>query len=173
MEIKMIILNVGISRITCTHNTTLCSISIWWVSAKRRHTIANMRNSIADVLELRLSCTNPSNWRLPPGVGYKSKFFPSLILSTFRIKNTVWLMFITFIFDRCPRSLAALTPVKYNCDSNETSAKDKKSWMSLKVNLFDRHSCSYPSHPTPIPTPTPIMIKNNIIFADRVKWATD
>ena len=33
----------------------------------------------------------------------------------FNQQNAAYLLNITFIFDRCPRSLAPATPLKYNC----------------------------------------------------------
>ena len=45
-----------------------------------------------------------------------SIFVPSVVLSVFQ--NTGYLLNITFIFDRCHRSSAAVTLVKYECDSN-------------------------------------------------------
>ena len=58
-------------------------------------------------------------WRPIWGGGYKANFLRSVIFRNFQFyHNTCYLFNITFIFDRCRRSSAAVAPVKYKCDSN-------------------------------------------------------
>ena len=53
------------------------------------------------------------------GGGYKANFLCSVTFLIFQYhQDTRQLLKITFIFDRCRRSSAAVAPVKYKCDSN-------------------------------------------------------
>ena len=53
------------------------------------------------------------------GGGYKANFLGSVIFWFFQYyHNTRYILNITFIFDRCRHSSAAVAPVKYKCDLN-------------------------------------------------------
>ena len=50
--------------------------------------------------------------------GYKANFLCSVIFQIIQhCQSTCYMLNITFIFDRCHRNSATVTPVKYKCDS--------------------------------------------------------
>ena len=69
-----------------------------------------------------------------PGVEF-TKSFPSFITFFFQFfrfyQNNGYLLNITFIFDRCHRRLAAVTPVKCECDLKNLTSTFAKSKFSL------------------------------------------
>ena len=62
--------------------------------------------------------------------GYLANFLPSVIFSD--VHTTGYLLNITPISDRCHRSLAAVVPVKYGRDSNDTKHDSAKSKLNGK-----------------------------------------
>ena len=79
-----------------------------------------------------------SGFNLPvQGTGaYKTIFLHSTIfLLSHNCLNTVYLLSITIIFDRCHRSWAAVTPVKYGRYSRNQTSIFAKSKMSLMEKL--------------------------------------
>ena len=59
------------------------------------------------------------------GGGYSTDFLHSIIFIIFKYcLNKCQLLNITFIFDRCCRSSAAVTPVKYEWDSKNVHIMD-------------------------------------------------
>ena len=72
------------------------------------------------------------------GGGYKANFLHYVIFRIFQYHhNTCYLLNITFIFDRCRRSLAAVAPVKYKCDSNNLRGSFGRSKILLTEKLTD------------------------------------
>ena len=72
-----------------------------------------------------LAYPSPSQYM---GWGLLSKFPPFRYFRFFKhCQNTRYLLNITFIFDRCRRSWAAVTPVKYECDSKNLTGNFARS----------------------------------------------
>ena len=66
------------------------------------------------------------------GGGHYTNFTIPWFFSTFQnYRNIHYLMNITFIFDRCHCSWAAVTPVKYECDSKDLTGIFAKAGKSL------------------------------------------
>ena len=81
----------------------------------------------------------PISWeiisRRHPGVGVTMRI-SSVPLFFFQCcQNTRYLLNITFIFDRCRRSSAAVAPVKYKCDSNNLRRTFARSKILLTEKL--------------------------------------
>ena len=71
-----------------------------------------------------------------PGMGVtKAISSVPLISLFFNIVNTGYLLNIMFIFDRCCRSSAAVTPVKYQCDVNNITGTFARSKILLTDKL--------------------------------------
>ena len=70
------------------------------------------------------------------GGGYKADFLCSVIFLIFQHRqNTCYLLNTTFIFDRCCRSSAAVTPVKYEWDSKNITDTFARSKILLTKKL--------------------------------------
>ena len=70
--------------------------------------------------------------RLSQGWGPLHQFLHSMIFSAFQnYRNIGYLLNIKFIFDRCHCSLAAVTPVKYECDWKDLTGIFAKAGKSL------------------------------------------
>ena len=70
------------------------------------------------------------------GGGYWANFLRSVIFRIFQYyQNTRHLLKITFVFDRCRRSSAAVAPVKYKCDSNNLRSNFARSKILLTEKL--------------------------------------
>ena len=91
-----------------------------------------------------------------PGVGLLSQFPPFRYFPCFQNdQNISYLLNITFIFDRCRHSLAAVTLIKYECD-----LKNKYFWNIENIHNKEIHgSCSNPH-----PRSTLYPIKHVLIF---------
>ena len=94
------------------------------------------------------STTLWSTW----GGGYYANFFRSVIFRIFHYsQNTRNLLKITFIFDRCRRSSAAVASVKYKCDSNNLRSTFERSKILLTEKLTNGA----------LVTPTPGLVYNS------------
>ena len=71
------------------------------------------------------------------GVGVTKPISSVTLFSDFfqNYQNTHYLLKITFIFDRCRRSSAAVAPVKYKCDSNNLRITFARSKILLTEKL--------------------------------------
>ena len=68
------------------------------------------------------------------GWGYLANFLPSVIFSD--VHTTGYLLNTTPISDRCHRSLAAVVPVKYGRDSNDSNPNSAKSTENLRDRVL-------------------------------------
>ena len=89
----------------------------------------------ASPLRVITPCGGPGTW----GGGYWTNFLRSVNLLIFQhCQNTGYLLNIIFIFDRCRRSSAAVTPVKYECDANNLTGTFARSKILLTEKLTNR-----------------------------------
>ena len=100
-----------------------CSINVSYMSLQWPLMCPNSldtRALIAPLVSSRLFQSEAiSTLHKARGGDYWANFLRSVIFRNFQhCQNTCYLMNITFIFDRCHRSSAAVAPVKYECDSN-------------------------------------------------------
>ena len=80
------------------------------------------------------------------GGGYKANFLHSVIFLIFHnCQNKLQMLDIAFIFDRCCRSSAAMTPVKYECDSKNLTC----TFARLKILLTEKLTSGALVTPTP------------------------
>ena len=89
------------------------------------------------------------------GWGLLNNFPHSLIFQNHQ--NSAHLLSITFIFDRCHRSSAAVTPVKYECDWGDLRSTFAKSILSLTEKLMDAALVIHVVTPTLEPLSTSIL----------------
>ena len=93
------------------------------------------------------------------GGGYYSNLLPSVNFPIYHhCQNTGYLLNIMFIFDRCCRSSAALTPVKYECDTNNLTGTSARSKILLTEKLTNGA----------LVTPTHVLLA--VIPSDVVVW---
>ena len=83
-----------------------------------------------------------------PGVGVTKAISSVPLISPIfhHCQNTGYLLNIMFIFDRCCRSSAAVTPVKYQCDTNNLAGTSARSKINFAYREINERSFSNP-HP--------------------------
>ena len=102
--------------------------------------------------QIRKALNKQHHW----GGGYEDNFLRSVIFHIFQHhQNRSWLLNITFIFGRCRHSSAAVTPVKYECDSNNLVGTFARSKILLTEKLTNRALAT--------PTPGPLVADPNYI----------